>query len=161
MFEALMKMGGYRVDYLNRQAAGSPQALGFYVRGQLTDDQPYSRDAKRRLYTGLAVVQNELGPENLVSVYVDVNRPENLTRPAYVQLKEDLRSGLFRRVFTVDVNDLAGAPNAIEDLCKFYQEVGGFELLAFDDSGSPQSMKMFDLSCSQAPFAWSCLCLAA
>ena len=161
MFEALMKMGGYRVDYLNRKAAGSPQALGFYVRGQLVDGQPYSRDAKRRLYAGLAVIQQELGPENLVSVYMDVNFPDNLARPAYVQLKEDVRQGLFRRVFTFDVNDLAGAPNAVQDLCNFYQEIGGFELLGLEEGSSPGRTRKFDLSCSQSAIAWSCLCLAA
>lgn len=161
MFEALMKMGGYRVDYLNRQAAGSPQALGFYVRGQLEDGQPYSKEAKRRLYTGLAVIQALLGSENLVSVYVDVNHPDNLSRPAYVQLKNDLRQGLVRRVFTVDINDLAGAPNAVEDLRNVYREVGGFDLLEFDRDGCSSKMRRLDLSGNPAEIHRSRLCLAA
>jgi hypothetical protein len=93
MFEALMKKGGYRVDYLNQKAAGSPDALGFYVRGQLSDQQPYSRDAKHHLYAGMLVIQNQLGSHNLVSVYLDVNEPENLDRPGYFQ-QIDYFSGL-------------------------------------------------------------------
>jgi hypothetical protein len=132
MFDVLTHMGGYRVDYLNKQAAGSPQALGFYVRGELDENQPYARDAKRRLYAGMLVIQQELGANNLVSVYLDVDRPDNLQRPAYQQMKRDLRDGLFRRVFAFDLQDLAGAQNAVHDLYRLYEELQGFDLLTYE-----------------------------
>ncbi len=132
MFETLMRSGAYRVDYLNRAAIGAPAAFGFYVRGELPAQTRYSITAKHHLFAGLDVIKRLLGMGNLVAIYVDIDDGSNLKRPAYLQLKQDLRKGLFRRVFVYDANDLLGAPAAFEDLWMLHEELSDFGLLAYD-----------------------------
>lgn len=132
MFEALRTAGGHRVDYLNQQARGRDGAFAFYVCGDKPEEAAYSQTAKRSLLAGLSLIQQTLGPENLVAVYLDVNSIENIARPAYVQMKDDLRSGMFKRLFTLHAGDLIGEAESAEDLNQLYYEVGGFDLLTFE-----------------------------
>jgi hypothetical protein len=129
MFETLMKYGGYRVDRINQRAAGQPGAFGFYVRGDLPREAVYSADAKHHLYSGLEVIFRELAPALLVAVYIDVGPICNLNRAGYVELKNDLLSGLFRNVFVFDPDDLVGSPAAREDFDRLSRQVNGIELL--------------------------------
>ncbi|MEA4910161.1 MAG: hypothetical protein GYA17_12915 [Chloroflexi bacterium] len=129
MFETLMVEGGYRIDYVNIQAQGRPGALAFYVRGDLDGKLPYSLRAKRHLQAGLSVIQRSLDLQKLVAVYMDVNSSVDLARPAYNQLKTDLRAGLFRRVFVFATSDLVDGPLVEDDMRHLYAELGGFEVL--------------------------------
>ena len=127
MLDALMKFGGHRIDYF-LQARSNLDAFGFYVCGGLGADCAYSLEAKHQLYFGLALIQSQLGLKNLVAIYIDVNDVNNLQRPAYVQLKQDLINGLFRRVLILDEAVLAGNPAAEADLATLSEQVNGFEL---------------------------------
>ena len=132
MFETLMKSGAYRVDYLNQAASGQPDAGGFYVRGSLAGPFRYSVPAKRHLLGGLDFIRRMVGMNNLVAVYMDVDAANNLARPAYQQLKRDLRAGLFQRIFVYDSRDLIDDPASFEDVLELYLELGGFSLMTCD-----------------------------
>ena len=106
MFEALRKLGGYRIDYMNREIMGSSDALGFYILGNLPAGQPYSHSAKHSLLAGLIVLRDLGEIENLVAIYLEVNEAGNALRPAYVRMKQDMRSGMFRRLFVLDATIL-------------------------------------------------------
>lgn len=121
----------HRVDYLNHNVRGSTEAFAFYVCGDLPQNSPYSATAKYELYSGLNLIQKALGPANLVAVYLDVNRLDNLSRPAYVQMKADMRLGMFRRVFVMNAADLLGSMEAVQDMRQLYRELGGFDLLTY------------------------------
>lgn len=133
MFEAFRKPGSHRVDYLNQDTMGTEGAFAFYVCGDVPKNAPYSQVAKRSLLAGLSLIQDTLGPENLVAVYLDVFSADHLSRPAYKQLKDDMRSGMFRRVFVLRASDLVGERHTAEDLKRLYHEVGGFDLLTYND----------------------------
>lgn len=132
MFEAFRKPGSHRVDYLNENARGTEEAFAFYVCGEIPRNAPYSQVAKRSLLAGLSLIQDTLGPENLVAVYLDVFSADHLARPAYLTLKEDMRSGMFRRIFVLRASDLMGERRTADDLKRLYREVGGFDLLTYD-----------------------------
>lgn len=131
MYETLMKLGSYRVDYLNVSARGTTGAFAFTVCGEPPNDASYGASAKRILYTGLSLIQQTLGPNNLVAVYLDVDAIDNLQRPAYEQMKQDLRAGMFRRVFDLRAEDLMAIPALAREVERLYHEVGGFDLLTF------------------------------
>lgn len=132
LHQALMRWGSYRVDYLNEPAMGTDAAFAFYVCGELPENAAYSAAAKRNLYTGLSLIQQTLGPDNLVAIYLDVNSLDNMDRPAYVQMKIDMKVGLFKRVFTMNASDLLGGRQRADDIRDLYQTVGGFDLLTYD-----------------------------
>jgi hypothetical protein len=132
MFEALRRFGGYRVDYMNEAEVGSANAVAFYVCGDLPAGAPYSQNAKHRLLMGLEVMRANFGLQNLVAVYLDVNSPDNLERPAYMQMKQDLQSGKFRRLFVWPDCSLLVNLAARSEMLKLYMEVGGFEMLTYD-----------------------------
>lgn len=134
MLETLLKFGSHRVDYFDRSGR-NPQAFAFYVRGTIEVDERFSHEAKCQLYTGLAWIKQQLGLQNLAAVYIDINQLDNLQRPAYVQLKKDLRSGLFSRVFIVNQSALMGIPAANADLAAMRSQIHGFELLSRDEKG--------------------------
>lgn len=133
MIENLMIDGGYRIDYLNEDAVGRPQAFGFYVRGDLPENEPYSHAAKHRLHAGLDIIQKYLGHENLVAIYVDISSTASPDHPAYQQMKQDMLDGKFHRVFTLVSYDLLGGCPALIDLMNLYLELEGFELIACDE----------------------------
>jgi hypothetical protein len=133
MFETLMKSGSYRVDYFKDQVAGSPQALGFYACGEIPSQAPFSQTARHNLLAGLIVIQHHFGISNLVAIYLDVHAPypQQAIRPAYEQMKRDLRAGLFKRTFVFSTCRLRNGQDMLEDLCQFYDEIEGFELITF------------------------------
>jgi hypothetical protein len=130
MFEALMKFGGYRVDYLNRDRAGSSLALGLYVLGGLPANQSYSRAAKRNLVTGLCLIREQHEEYNLVAVYLDVNSPNEAHRPAYQQMKRDMKAGMFHRLCVPVVRDLISNSEQYSDFWNFYRELEWMDILS-------------------------------
>jgi hypothetical protein len=131
MFDTFRKPGSFRIDYLNNAARGSPQAFAFYVRGELEDDAPYSITAKHHLCAGLNIIRKNLNCDHLVGIYVDINQAVNLFRPAYVQMKRDLRAKFFRQVFTFHSGDLIGDRAALTDLKELYRDVDGFDVISY------------------------------
>ena len=130
MFEAMMKFGGYRVDYMNRESAGKPAALGLYVLGDLPAHQSYSRVAKHNLFTGLVLIREHQEEHNLVAVYLDVNSPFESHRPAYQQMKTDIKAGMFRRLLVPSVRDLSGDEEMSADFWNFYRTLEWIEILS-------------------------------
>lgn len=130
MFEAMMKLGGYRVDYMNRESAGKPAALGLYVMGDLPAHQSYSRIAKHNLFTGLVLIREQQEEHNLVAVYLDVNSPFESHRPAYQQMKRDIKAGMFRRLLVPSVRDLSGDEDMSADFWSFYRTLERIEILS-------------------------------
>jgi hypothetical protein len=132
MFETLMKAGSYRVDYMNRSVGGKERAFAFYVCGYLPENAAYSTNGKHQLFAGLTLIKQTLGYENLVAVYLDVLSTEHKGKPAYNVMKDDIRSGMFRRVFILRAGEMFDRNCVTEDILQFYQEVGGFDLLTFE-----------------------------
>jgi hypothetical protein len=128
MFESLMKFGGYRVDYLQPDHAGATGALGLYILGDLPAGQPYSRTAKHCLFTALSVLQTQQEIQNLVAVYLDINTANETNRPAFQQMKWDMKAGMFRRLCVSSVCDLTGGEEVYEDFWKFYRELQWCEI---------------------------------
>ena len=129
MFEAMMKSGAYRVDYLNPVYRGSPGALGFYILGDLPEPESYSHRAKHSLFSGLTLIREQLGMQCLVAVYLDVNDGTNLLRPAYQQMKRDMQAGMFQRVFVLDPGDLIASLELLADWVRFTMQVKFCEVL--------------------------------
>jgi hypothetical protein len=132
MFETLMKPGSYRIDYFNEQAVGTETALGFYVCGELETQAAFSLSGRRSLLGGLSVIQQELGPQKLVAIYLDVSSPDCNARLAYHQMKRDLHAGMFRRVFVFRSCMLVRGKEMLADICQLSDEIGGFELITYD-----------------------------
>jgi hypothetical protein len=133
MFATLMKSGSYRVDYFKDQVAGTPQALGFYACGEIPAEAAYGLTARHNLLAGLIVIQHHFGISNLVAVYVDVHAPRRPARPAYEQMKHDLRAGLFKRAFVFSACTLMDGLDILKDLSRLYSEIDGFELITFEN----------------------------
>lgn len=131
MFEAMRKLGGYRVDYMNKENMGSPGALGFYVLGDLPARQPYSHKAKHSLLAGLIMLRNLGEIDRLVAIYLDVNEANNALRPAYLQMKRDIQAGLFSRLFVLDPGDLAGDSQTAQDWWAFTRQLKRIEVISW------------------------------
>jgi hypothetical protein len=141
MFEAMRKLGGYRIDYMNNEKMGSPEALGFYVLGDLPAQQPYSHAAKHSLLAGLIMLRQLGEIENLVAIYLDVNEGCNSLRQAYLQMKQDLQSSMFRRLFVLDACDLAGDSQTAQDWWAFTRQLEGLEVVSW---GSGQLYEVYE-----------------
>lgn len=133
MLDSMMKIGAYRIEHFENISQVDAMAFGFYIRGELKDASAYSRDAKAQLYAGLMMIHTKAQMSHLRGIYVDVDSIENLQRPAYLQMKEDLLAGLFRRILVLDEDALLGSTAAIMDLHGVYLSIGGFELLVCRD----------------------------
>lgn len=131
MFEAMRKLGGYRVDYMNKEYMGSPRALGFYVLGDLPARQPYSHKAKHSLLAGLIMLRNLGEIDHLVAIYLDVNEADNALRPAYVQMKQDMQARMFSRLFVLDPGDLAGDSQTAQDWWMFTRQLERLEVISW------------------------------
>jgi hypothetical protein len=134
MFGTLMKNGGYRVDYLNLQSVGTPEAFAFYVYGALNDRLRMDRETKHQLYSGLNVIRKENIHTHLVGVYIDIVTTRRDRRPAFCQMKVDLRDGMFKRVFTFLSDAVMESGAAMSELQKLQDEVEGFELVRMEES---------------------------
>jgi hypothetical protein len=128
MLETMMKFGAFRVDYINQGLNRNQKAFGFYLRAEISVGDHYSRDAKHQLYSGLTIIKKKLEMVNLVGIYLDVDSLDNLERPAYQQMKEDMLNGLFKRLFVLDENAILGSLAAEHDLLRLFVRTGGFEL---------------------------------
>lgn len=154
MFEAMMKNGAYRVDYLNHANRGLPGSLGFYILGSLPEADSYSHNAKHSLFSGLTLIREQLGTHCLVAIYLDVNTGDNLLRPAYQQMKQDMRAGMFHRLFVLEPAELIGSMELLADWAKFTMQVKYCEVLSIVD-GIIQTIylasddKEWNLQCSQ------------
>lgn len=128
MLDAMMKFGAYRIDYFDPSQLKDQKAFGFYLRAEIPFGEIYSREAKRQLYSGLAIIKQKLELKHLAGIYLDVDLLENLNRPAYLQMKKDMVEGRFRRLFVLDEKSIMGSSRADHDLLRHYLQVGGFEL---------------------------------
>ena len=146
MFEAMRKLGGYRVDYMNKDRMGSPKALGFYVLGDLPAKQAYSHTAKHSLLAGLLMLRNLGEINNLVGIYLDVNEADNALRPAYLRMKQDMLSGMFRRLFILESCDLAGDSQTAQDWWNFTRQLERFEVVSW---GAGELYEIPDIMLSQ------------
>lgn len=133
MLDSMMKFGAHRVDYFYPRLDENKKAFGFYIRAEISPNEIYCREAKRQLYTGLSIIQSKHEMKNLMGIYLDVDSLNNLYRPAYQQLKDDLRNGLFKRLFVLDEKALVGSLLADKDVYELYTLVGGFEILTCKD----------------------------
>ena len=133
MFEALRKLGGYRVDYMNQANMGSPHALGFYVLGNLPAKQAYSHSAKHSLLAGLIILRKLDEISNLVAIYLDVNESDNTLRSAYARMKQDLQSGMFRRLFVLESCDLAGDSLTAQDWWMFTRQLKSISVVSWGE----------------------------
>lgn len=106
MLDIMMHSGGYRIDYLNLDAAGSKQAFGFYACGMLEGDQPYSSQARRHLLAGMHWITRTCNLKNLVAVYVDICSENEQKRLGWQNLMNDLSAGLFMRVLICSAEDV-------------------------------------------------------
>lgn len=129
MLGSLMRDGGYRVDLINRNAAGRPGSFGLYVRGDLPLHAIYSTVAKHHLLAGLDYIQKALDPGNLLAVYIDISRTDTYTRPAYARLKRDIQAGSLRKILVYQLSDLVESEESYADLLALDLQVGGIEVL--------------------------------
>lgn len=106
MLNNMMKNNSNRVDYLNFKAVGMDGSFGIYVRGFLKDDQPYSIEAKRRLFLSLDFVRRNFDEEKLVAVYMDIINLQQTQNIAFEKLQDDLRKGLFEKVLFADLEEI-------------------------------------------------------
>lgn len=133
MFEALMKFGGYRVDYLQNSRLGNQSTLGLYVLGDLPMHQPYSRAAKQKLFIALCLLRDLHEIDNLVAIYLDINSPVEAQRPAYQQMKRDMQAGFFRRICVSSIRDLVGDDQMFADFWNFYRALEWCEIHSTED----------------------------
>ncbi len=106
MLKSMMKNNSHRVDYLNFKALGMNGSFGIYVRGCLQEDQPYSMEAKRRLFICLDYVRRYLEEEKLVAVYMDIFELENAKNLAFQEMEIDLRKGMFEKVLFANLEEI-------------------------------------------------------
>lgn len=106
MLSSMMKNNSHRVDYLNFKALGLNGSFGIYVRGCLLDDQPYSLEAKRRLFLCLDYVCHTMEEEKLVAVYMDIFDFEIANNLAFQEMEADLRKGMFEKVLFADLEEI-------------------------------------------------------
>ena len=134
MFSNMMKNNSHRVDYLNFKAIGLNGSFGIYVRGCLKEDQPYSFEAKRRLFSCLDYVRQYLDEEKLVAVYMDIFDLEKSKNLAFQEMEADLRKGLFERVLFADLEEIFSDSVLNEKLLSLSEYVDGIEF--FDVGGN-------------------------
>jgi len=134
MLDSLMKFGAYRVNYFETLTQENPNAFGFYIRAEIERGQAYSHEAKYQLYIGLDLIHRLLGMNNLAGIYVDIDCPVNLERPAYQQMKRDILQGYFHRILVLDEFALGDCPGAAADLMDLGNQVGRMDLLVWQDS---------------------------
>ena len=128
MLDAMTKFGGYRVDYLHHGLENDQKAFAFYLRAEINPGDSYSHEAKRQLYTGLTIIKQHLEFKHLSGIYLDVDSLDNLNRPAYQQMKQDMLNGMFKRLFVLDERALMGSADADHDLLMLFIQTRGFEL---------------------------------
>jgi hypothetical protein len=144
MLSNMMKNNSHRVDYLNFKAVGMNGSFGIYVRGCLQNDQPYSMEAKRRLFICLDYVRRHLEEEKLVAVYMDIYNFEKAKNLAFLELEADLKKGLFEKVLFADLEDLFTDSVLNEKIISLSESMEGIEI--FDVEGNLFEAKRISLN---------------
>jgi hypothetical protein len=129
MLGNMMKKNSHRVDYLNFKAVGIKGSFGIYVSGNLQEDQPYSSEAKRRLFLSLDYARRKLDEEKLVAVYMDIvnfEQPENF---AFREMESDLQNGFFEKVLFADLEEIFNNPELSEKLFSLAENLEGIEFI--------------------------------
>jgi hypothetical protein len=144
MLSNMMKNNSHRVDYLNFKAVGMNGSFGIYVRGCLQNDQPYSMEAKRRLFICLDYVRRYLEEEKLVAVYMDIYDFEKSKNLAFQELEADLKKGLFEKVLFADLEELFSDSELNEKIISLSESMDGIEF--FDVEGNVFEAKRISLN---------------
>jgi len=129
MLNNMMKNNTHRVDYLNYKAVGMNGSFGIYVRGCLEEDQPYSVEAKRRLFLSLDYVRRNFEEEKLVAIYMDIVDKNNTNDLAFSELEADLRKGLFEKVLFADLEEIFNDACMNEKLFSLVENLEGIEFV--------------------------------
>jgi hypothetical protein len=129
MLNNMMKNNTHRVDYLNYKAVGMNGSFGIYVRGCLEEDQPYSVEAKRRLFLSLDYVRRNFEEEKLVAIYMDIVDKNNTKDLAFSELEADLRKGLFEKVLFADLEEIFNDACMNEKLFSLVENLEGIEFV--------------------------------
>jgi len=129
MLNNMMKNNTHRVDYLNYKAVGMNGSFGIYVRGCLEEDQPYSVEAKRRLFLSLDFVRRNFEEEKLVAIYMDIVDKNNTKDLAFSELEADLRKGLFEKVLFADLEEIFNDACMNEKLYSLVENLEGIEFV--------------------------------
>lgn len=129
MLNNMMKNNTHRVDYLNYKAVGLNGSFGIYVRGCLEEDQPYSVEAKRRLFLSLDFVRRNFEEEKLVAIYMDIVDKNNTNDLAFNELEADLRKGLFEKVLFADLEEIFNDACMNEKLYSLVENLEGIEFV--------------------------------
>ena len=129
MLNNMMKNNSNRVDYLNFKAVGMDGSFGIYVRGFLKEDQPYSIEAKRRLFLSLDYVRRNFDEEKLVAVYMDIINLQQADNIAFEKMQEDLRKGLFGKVLFADLEEIFNDSSLNDQLIELAENLDGVEFI--------------------------------
>lgn len=129
MLNNMMKNNSNRVDYLNFKAVGMDGSFGIYVRGFLKEDQPYSIEAKRRLFLSLDFVRRNFDEEKLVAVYMDIINLQQTQNIAFEKLQDDLRKGLFEKVLFADLEEIFNDSSLNDQLIELAENLEGVEFI--------------------------------
>ena len=132
MLNSMMKNNTHRVDYLNFNAVGMANSFGIYLRGCLEKDQPYSMEAKRRLFICLDYVRRNMDEARLVAVYMDIYDIRNSNNLAFQEMESDLRKGMFEKVLFADLEEIFQDAILNEKLMDLAESVDGLEFLDVD-----------------------------
>lgn len=132
MLQSMMKNNSHRVDYLNFKAVGMNGSFGIYVRGCLQNDQPYSLEAKRRLFICLDYVRRCMEEEKLVAVYMDIFDLHNANNLAFQEMETDLRKGMFEKVLFADLEEIFKDSVLNDKLFDLAECVEGIEFIDLD-----------------------------
>jgi hypothetical protein len=131
MLEALIKFGGYRVDrFIKTEQSGAE--FGFYLCSWQQRAGNYCLAAKHQLQYGLVQLHVHDQIKNLAGIYIDINLPEQLNRPAYLELKRDIQQGRFQRVLVLDERLIGGNCDVERDWQALMAEVPGLEFFTFE-----------------------------
>jgi hypothetical protein len=132
MLATMLNFGGYRVDRFT-PSVNDGENFGFYIRAEGGAPGMYCSKAKRQLYVGLALIYQANLLCSLAGIYLDINVSAELRRPAYVELKQDIRAGIFHRVMILEADALLENQTAEDDWMEFSHSTHGVELFTFVD----------------------------
>lgn len=131
MLEALLKFGGYRVDRFYK-AEPSGEEFALYLCSCQQTNGNYCLAAKHQLQYGLAQIHAHDQLKNLAGIYIDINLPEQLNRPAYLELKRDLRQGKFQHVLVLEDELIVGNCDVERDWQALTAEISGLKFFTFE-----------------------------
>jgi hypothetical protein len=129
MLNNMMKNNTHRIDYLNFEAVGMNGSFGVYIRGRLEKDQPYSVEAKRRLFLSLDFVRRNLEEKKLVAIYMDIVDKRNAMSPAFEKMEKDLHKGMFEKVLFADLEEIFNDSSLNDRLLDLAENLEGIEFI--------------------------------